>query len=127
MIVSSVTEIFTWDANLEQSDHETVRHQFRITLDPVLKQRENAPSKVQARYEQVHGDFGKEESERYLAQDSPENVDGLQMYELIAVESQLLLQAGNVGVILNRDVSGSAKDTSGVRLLMLDWSMYLTQ
>ena len=87
------------EEDLKPAHQKPIRHQLGISIHAILQQRKHTPADIQERDEPRHRDFGEQIRERDLADHRADCIHGLQMDELVAMQSQVFLEAGDVGII----------------------------
>jgi hypothetical protein len=85
--------------DLKAPYQESIHHEFSITSGSELQKSANTPSDIEGRHEPVYWDTGEAKQKWHLAKDGSRSVDGLQMYQLIAIETQVLFHAADVCII----------------------------
>jgi hypothetical protein len=92
------------EGGFKPTDEEAICGQLSKAVDSVLKKCEDAPGYIKKGHNPVHGDIGKQKHERYLAYYGPNDVECLQLDKLVAIESEIFFETGDVGVVYRPSV-----------------------
>jgi hypothetical protein len=76
-------------AYLKQSNQKPIRHHLAIALNTKLQEREDSPPKIHPWHEPMHRHSGKYPSKGYLTNNRPDDVHGLELNQLITVETEV--------------------------------------
>jgi hypothetical protein len=85
--------------SFEPTNQEAIGSQFSKARHPILQKGEDSPSNIQKGEKPVNWDVRQKEEEGDLANDSTDDVKGLQLNELIALEPKVLLKTGHIGIV----------------------------
>lgn len=87
------------DTYFEPADKESIRSQFSIAVNPILQQSENTPENIQSWNGPLHGNVSEQEHERDLSCHRADDIERLELDQLVALETKVLLETSNICII----------------------------
>lgn len=87
------------ECSFEPTNQEAIGSQFSKACHPILQKSKNAPGNIQKGEKPVNGDVRQKEEEGNLAYDGADDVEGLELNKLIALEPKVFLETSNIGIV----------------------------
>lgn len=85
--------------DLKPSHEEAVCTKLSEASNTELKKRENSPTDIKTWYQPVHWYISEQEHDRDLSRDGADDVEGLELDKLIALEPKIFFETSNVGIV----------------------------